>query len=82
MTQMSRPDWAAATLAAVRQQLLDATAFGANLPADHVDDIVTRLGERLKQQFCVYRSGDQELRCRPLQPRSPTGCQGYRQDPR
>lgn len=80
MPQTSRPDWAAANLAAVRVKLLEACAFGAVVSADHVDDIVARLDERLQRQFSDYALGRYDPQ-RALQPRSPMGCQGYRQAP-
>lgn len=80
MPQTSRPDWAAATLAAVRAILLEACTFGAVVSADQVDDIVARLDERLHRQFSDYALGRYRPR-RPMQPRSPMGCQGYRQAP-
>ena len=79
MTLTSPLEWTAATLAAVRRQLLDATAFGAVLSADQADDVLARLDARLKRPF---RVDGLNAANRPLKPPSPMGCQSYRQTPR
>ncbi|MFI1236799.1 DUF6374 family protein [Nocardia salmonicida] len=79
MPQTTRPDWAAAALATVRVKLLEACAFGAVASADHVIDNNARFDERRQRQFSDY-PGRYRPR-RPLHPRSPMGCQGYRQVP-
>ncbi|MFD4432174.1 DUF6374 family protein [Nocardia sp. NPDC058497] len=79
MPQTSRPGWTAATLAAVRQQLLDAAAFGTTLPLTDVDGIVARLDRLLRGQFRAHSPRALSQSRRSLHPRSPMGCQGYRQ---
>lgn len=78
MTLTSPPEWTAATLAVVRRQLLDATAFGAVLSADQVDDVLARLDDRLKRPFRVDGLNAAKW---PLHPRSLTGCPACRQPP-
>ncbi|MEV4158459.1 DUF6374 family protein [Nocardia salmonicida] len=78
MPQTSRPDWAAASRAAVRVELLPACAFGAVVSVDQIDDTLAWLDECLHRQFGDYALGRYRPR-RRSQPRSPLRCQNCRQ---
>ncbi|TDP28423.1 DUF6374 family protein [Nocardia ignorata] len=77
MAQTSRPDWTAAALAALRRQVLDATAFGAVVHPAQVEAITARLDAHLRARL----RHDVVSGCpRRLHPRSPMGCQNYRRE--
>ncbi|MEV0684771.1 DUF6374 family protein [Nocardia sp. NPDC050378] len=83
MAQTSRPDWTAAALAALRRQVLDATAFGVEVHPAQVDAITARLDARLRARLRgPLRHGVVSGCPRRLHPRSPMGCQDYRREQR
>lgn len=78
MTPTPPAEWTAATLSTAGRQLRDATAFGAFVSADQINDVLARLNAHLQRQFRVdgLTAANQ-----PLKLRSPMGCQSYRQAP-
>ncbi|QBS41362.1 DUF6374 family protein [Nocardia sp. CS682] len=48
MSQLSRRDWATMNLEQVRDQLLDAAAFGKYLPPEQLENAAGKIGEGLR----------------------------------
>ncbi|MGW5575761.1 DUF6374 family protein [Nocardia thailandica] len=78
MPEKPRSDPAAATLATVRRQLLDAAAFGKTLSPDQLEHIAARLGECLR---AYAQAVGEPGTARPLHPRSRRGYCGGREAP-
>ncbi|CAM4097758.1 DUF6374 domain-containing protein [Nocardia ninae] len=74
MPQLSRRDWATMNLENVRDQLLDAAAFGKYLPPEQLEHAAGKIGEGLRVFLELtpdpVELGDIEA------PGSAKGCQG------
>lgn len=78
MPRTSRPDWTARALAAAHLQLLVAVRFGVALPAEQVEQLAARLGDRLREQALTHRPDDLPRCRRPMAPRTSIACRHRR----